>query len=197
MGIQFYKMKNLLLLISIPFHTLHIVAFWLSTKRHIINSDLKKYYEKYHFQPLNLLYAITFIPEFRALFYYRIGKARYLIQWLHPVFLNLYFLTPKIGAGLKIQHGFSTVIAANRIGENCWINQQVTIGYTNNTDCPSIGNNVTINAGAIVLGSVIIGDNAIIGAGSVVIKDVPNNCTVVGNPARIIKKNGERVDLKL
>lgn len=190
-------MKTFLLILLIPFHIPSIIAFWLANNRQIIIADLNRYCTKYYSITGNILYALTFIPEFRALLYYRIGKARYLIQWLHPVFLNLYFYTPNIGAGLKIQHGFSTVIAANSMGGNCWINQQVTIGYTNDTDCPTIGDNVTISAGAIVLGDITIGNNVIIGAGAVVTKSIPDNCVVVGNPARIIKRNGEKVNLPL
>ena len=96
--------------------------------------------------------------------------------------------TKEIGSGLFIQHGLCTFIAAKSIGSNCWINQQVTIGYTNNTDTPSIGNNVQIGCGAIILGDIHIGDFAKIGAGAVVVKDVPARSTVVGVPGRIIKK---------
>jgi serine O-acetyltransferase len=176
---------------------MHILFFIISINKKYISDDLKKYYSGLNFQILNLVYALTYISEFRALLYYRLGKRRYLIQWLHPVFLNLYFYTSKIGPGLKIQHGFSTVIAARSIGKNCWINQQVTIGYTNDTDCPTIGDNVTVAAGAIVLGDIIIGDNVTIGAGAVVTKSIPENCVVVGNPARIIKKDGKRVNIPL
>lgn len=190
-------MKQITLTFFGLFKVFHVVVFMLSKQREIIVLDLNRYYSKSKLNIINLVYALTFISEFRALFYYRIGKVQYLIQWLHPVFLNLYFYTPNIGAGLKIQHGFSTVIAAKSIGENCWINQQVTIGYTNDNDCPTIGDNVIIGAGAIVLGDIKIGDNSIIGAGSVVVKSVPSNCSVVGNPARIINKNGESVNIKL
>ena len=62
---------------------------------------------------------------------------------------------------------------------------------------PIIGNNVYVCTGAVVIGNITIGDNVIIGANSVVTKSVPCNCTVVGNPARIIRENGIRVDKKL
>ena len=61
------------------------------------------------------------------------------------------------------------------------------------TVLPKIGNHVMVGAGATVLGPVIIGDNVQIGAGAVVVKDVPDNCVVIGVPARIIKRDGVRV----
>ena len=60
-----------------------------------------------------------------------------------------------------------------------------------------IGDNVRIMTGATVFGGISVGNNVTIGANTVVNKDVPDNCVVVGNPARIVKLNGERVDIKL
>lgn len=94
----------------------------------------------------------------------------------------------KLGGGIFIQHGYATIIAPHSIGKNCWVNQGVTIGYTNDTDCPTIGDNVTIYAGAKVLGNVTVGDNSIIAANAVVVKDVPANVIVGGVPAKIIKQ---------
>ena len=85
-----------------------------------------------------------------------------------------------------IQHGFATIITADRIGNNCKILQQVTVGY-NGDKCPIIGNNVLICAGAKVIGSVTIGDNCIIGANAVVVKDVPSGSVGGGIPAKVIK----------
>ena len=104
---------------------------------------------------------------------------------------------PKHWHGLFIQHGFATIIAAKSIGANCWINQQVTIGYSNNSDAPTIGNGVSISAGAKVLGDVTIGDYSKIGANAVVVKNVPANCTVVGVPAYIVKQDGVKVQKPL
>lgn len=71
----------------------------------------------------------------------------------------------------------------------------MTIGYKNGSDgLPVIGNNVFIGAGSKILGPVVIGDNVTIGANAIVIKNVPANCTVAGVPARIVKRNGVRVD---
>ncbi len=72
------------------------------------------------------------------------------------------------------------------IGKNCHIYQNVTIGASKG-GFPKIGNNVSIFAGAVVIGDITIGDNAIIGANAVVTKDVPANTIVAGVPAKVIK----------
>lgn len=93
----------------------------------------------------------------------------------------------------KFPHPIGIVINKNvKIGNNCTIYQNVTIGSgkrppPTGTDCPEIGNNVTIYANTVIAGGIKIGDNSIIGAGSIVIKDVPANTTVAGNPAKILK----------
>lgn len=79
-----------------------------------------------------------------------------------------------------------------KIGKNCMIFQNVTIGqgkYSDKykTDVPVIGDNVTIYANAVIIGGIVIGDNVTVGAGSIVLKDVEANTTVVGNPARVIR----------
>lgn len=100
---------------------------------------------------------------------------------------TLYIETEEIGGGLFIQHGFSTMIAAKYIGEDCWINQQVTIGYNGNREAPVIGDNVMITCGAKVLGNINIGDNAVIGANAVVVKDVEAGAVMGGIPAKRIR----------
>ena len=107
---------------------------------------------------------------------------------------TLYINIPEIGPRLFIQHGFATNISAKKIGSDCWINQQVTIGYTFAPEPPIIGNGVRISAGAKVLGQIEIGDNAIIAANAAVVKDVGENEVVGGVPAKTI---GENVKHKL
>ena len=139
--------------------------------------------------------------EFRSLLYYRLRlKANLatlvlikICEWTLPPLESLIIYTPDIGPGLFIQHGLATIIAASRIGSHCSINQQVTIGYSGPDSCPTIGNNVKITAGAKVIGAVTIGDNVVVGANAVVVKDVPANCTVVGVPAYIIRRDGKSV----
>ncbi len=103
----------------------------------------------------------------------------------------------KIGEGLFIDHGTGVVIGeTTEIGDNVTIYQGVTLGGTGKEKGkrhPTIGNNVVISSGAKVLGSITVGDNVKIGAGSVVLKPVPPNCTVVGVPGKIVRRNGERV----
>jgi len=142
--------------------------------------------------------------EFRNLYYCRLFQGgsfsrffMYILRFFYRESSYLFLDSScSIGKGLFIQHGFSTIVMAD-LGDNCWINQQVTIGYKDKSGRPKIGNNVRITAGAKVLGNITIGDNVTVGANSVVVKDVPPNCVVVGIPARIIKRDGVKVDEKL
>lgn len=139
------------------------------------------------------LHLMQHSPEFRNLFYNRTGFKGAILSFLCPPMNSLFITTKDIGPGLYIQHGFATIISARKIGSNCWINQQVTIGWAKNVERPpTIGNNVIINAGAKVIGDVTIGDNSTVGANAVVVKDVPPNCTVVGVPAYIVRRDGVR-----
>jgi serine O-acetyltransferase len=146
---------------------------------------------------VSLLRLLSFHPEFRNLFYYRTGLAGRLLRPLCGPLPTLYITTPEIGPGLYIQHGFATIISAKRIGRDCWINQQVTIGYRNDTDAPTLGDRVTVNAGAKIIGQVHVGDDAKVGANAVVVKDVPARTTVVGVPARVVRRDGVRIDAPL
>lgn len=179
----------------------HVLLFFVSDKKGLIGADIVRWTTIHRKgkspTPINitssLIVLMTFYPEFRNLFYFRLGFKGKIFSLLCPPMKTLLISSESIGPGLFIEHGFATVIAANKIGRNCWVNQQVTVGYSNATDCPSIGDNVTINAGAKVIGKVSIGDNARVGANAVVVKNVPANVTVVGVPAYIVKRDGKRV----
>lgn len=118
------------------------------------------------------------------------GKAvwGYLLRFLFPPKKDLE-IGGEIGEGLVVYHGHGTVIAAHSIGRNLQIYQGVTIGR--NPDAakainnPIIGNDVSIYTNAVVAGGITIGDNVSIGAGAVVMKDVPANSIVYGNPCVI------------
>ena len=102
-----------------------------------------------------------------------------------------------IGNGVFIDHGMGVVIGETTvIGDNCTIYQGVTLGGTGKDKGkrhPTIGNNVVIGSGAKVLGPFRVGDNSKIAANAVVLSEVPDNCTVVGVPGRIVKKNNIKV----
>lgn len=128
--------------------------------------------------------------EFRNLFIYRNRHRAFYRNWVKLFFRpmdTLFIEAKQIGGGLYIQHGFSTMIAAESIGENCWINQQVTIGYRDHNRAPIIGDNVMITCGAKVLGSITVGDGAVIGANAVVIRDVEPGAVMGGVPAKRLK----------
>lgn len=102
-----------------------------------------------------------------------------------------------IGKGLFIDHGTGVVIGETAIlGDNVTLYQGVTLGGTGKEKGkrhPTLEDNVMVSAGAKILGSFTIGENSKIGAGSVVLGPVPPNCTVVGIPGRIVKKDSVRI----
>lgn len=94
-----------------------------------------------------------------------------------------------IGGGLVIAHGLGLVVGGTtRIGRDCTLLHGVTLGEArfDELDCPTLGDRVTVGAGAIVLGGITVGDDALVGAGSVVIRDVPAGARVAGTPARVL-----------
>lgn len=104
----------------------------------------------------------------------------------------------KIGSGVFIDHGAGVVIGETaEIGNDCTIYQGVTLGGTGKDKGkrhPTLKNGVMVAAGAKILGPFTVGKHAKIGAGSVVLKEVPDNATVVGVPGRVVRIKGERVD---
>ncbi|MCR1835255.1 serine O-acetyltransferase [Oceanobacillus caeni] len=103
----------------------------------------------------------------------------------------------QIGRRFFIDHGMGVVIGETcEIGDNVTIFQGVTLGGTGNEKGkrhPTIKDNALISTGAKVLGSITIGENSKVGGGAVVVRDVPENCTVVGVPGRVVVQNGVRV----
>lgn len=102
--------------------------------------------------------------------------------------------TTKIGEGFKLFHAAhgSVITPAAIIGKNVSLRHNTTIGakgFDGSTRSPIIGDNVTIGPNVCIIGDIHVGDGAIIGAGAVVVKDVPKNAVVAGNPAKIIRYN--------
>lgn len=147
-----------------------------------------------------LLRLLNRHTDFRNIFYFRLaqfGKGAALLsflKWFCQPLDSLYMTAhPRMEVapgGLLFHHPFSTIINAKKIGRGCIIRNNTTIGNTheNLDNSPVIGNNVNIGVGSIIIGKISIGDNVIIGAGSIVVKDVPSNCIVAGNPAKVIRQ---------
>ena len=95
-----------------------------------------------------------------------------------------------------MDHPYGTILHAKSIGSGLWVMHNVTIGQ-NHDRLPSIGNNVFCGVGSCILGDITIGDNVNIGANCVVVKDIPSNCTVIGNPAIIVRQDGQKVHIPL
>lgn len=169
----------------------HLLLFFFSKEREIIISDL---YSRSEIKPRNSSVVLSDLAVrlfndryFRTLFYFRTtGVFSKLLRIFYP--REKYFMIDihtKLGKGVQLAHPYSTILNAESIGDNLYINHLVTVGEKNGKR-PIIGNDVQLHANCCVIGGLKIGDNTIIGAGAVVVKDVPSNCVAVGNPARII-----------
>lgn len=150
----------------------------------------------------NLIEVLLCYPSLKAIMFYKVSHklylnkrfilARVISQWarrktgieIHP--------GAKIGKGLFIDHGMGVVIGETaEVGDNVTLFHGVTLGGTGKEKGkrhPTVGNNVMIGAGAKVLGPITIGDNAKVGANAVVLKDVEEDTTVVGIPAKPVKE---------
>ncbi len=131
-----------------------------------------------------LSHKIPFFPRFLS----------QIARWLTGVEIHP---AAKIGTGFFIDHGMGVVIGeTTEIGDFVTLFQGVTLGGTGKERGkrhPTLGNHVVVGAGAKVLGGIRIGDNVKVGANAVVLRSVPPNSTVVGNPGRIVKTDGERL----
>lgn len=189
-------MKDKLLLVLASAILLPADLLYLFSKhRERIKSDLNKYsmetpYKKVGIGTFN--YCMLFVKPFRNIFYYR-TKDSLVLRNISKLFikpLNTIEIMGDIGEGFRISHNYA-VVHPYSAGRNLFVGHGVTIGKgkadKDGRVRPIIGNNVEIYTNAVVFGGIIIGDNVKIGAGAVVNKDIPDNCTVVGNPAKIIK----------
>lgn len=198
--------KSIYFMIMLVFCLPHYLFYLCSKSKQIIKLDVDRWTtcvsrSKYS-NFIDLLYLLVFVKEFRNVFYLRIGPRSLMLRYIPPL-SSLYIATKNenFGAGTFIQHGFSTVIAAESVGKNCWINQQVTIGYNNSNKYgygkPIIGDNVRVSAGAKVCGKITVGDNSTIGVNAVVVKDVPSNSVVIPSPTMMIVDNNEKTYKRL
>ena len=166
-----------------------------------VKEDIKVIYDK---DPAanNIFEVILCYPGLHALIAYRLAHRLY--KWHIPILPRMLSYITRIITGIEIHpaarigrrffidHGDGVVIGeTTEIGDDVLIYQQVTLGGTGSEHGkrhPTIGNGVILGAGAKVLGNITIGDNVRIGAGSVVIDNVPDNCTVVGVPGRVVQQ---------
>ena len=154
---------------------------------------------------------VLLYPSFQVMLRYRVAhklylkKHYFLARWIsqraarktgieiHP--------GATIGNGLFIDHGSGVIIGETAIiGDNVTLYQGVTLGGTGKETGkrhPTLEDNVMVSAGAKIIGSFTIGENSKIGAGSVVLKPVPPNCTVVGVPGRIVKRDNKKPRMDL
>lgn len=134
------------------------------------------------------------IKLYRIYHWFYIHKMKFLANVSYRITLLLFgcSIPPSciLEEGVDFGHPIGIVIHQNaKIGQNTVIYQNVTIGRKNrdNQECPEVGKNCLIGAGACLLGNIRIGDNVKIGANAVIITDIPAGSTVFGNPAQIIK----------
>ena len=150
---------------------------------------------------------VLLYPSFRVMLSYRRAHKHY----LKGHFFRARYISQKaarktgieihpgavIGKGFFIDHGTGVIIGETSIiGDNVTLYQGVTLGGTGKETGkrhPTLEDNVMVSAGAKIIGSFTVGENSKIGAGSVVIEEVPPNCTVVGVPGRIVKRNNVKI----
>ena len=155
----------------------------------------------------SVLEVILLYPGFHILVYHRIAHWLYerghffLARWVsqrgrHKTGIEIH-PGARIGRCLFIDHGMGIVFGeTTEIGDNCTIYHGVTLGGTGKDKGkrhPTLGDNVMVGAGAKVLGPINIGNNVKVAANAVVLKDIPDNCTAVGVPARIARMAGQKV----
>jgi serine O-acetyltransferase len=127
-------------------------------------------------------YLTGALREFRTLVHYRLRTApialRLLLRAVYRPASTLTLDAARIGPALFIQHGVATIVTAESIGSHCWINQQVTIGY-DARGRPTLGDDVRVGAGAVVVGPITLHNGATVGANATVMHDVGLGETVV------------------
>jgi serine O-acetyltransferase len=180
----------------------------LSELRYLIRSDLYRYHARADWRELICL-LLWGEPGFRYTFWMRtvryLGERGRLLLPLYVLARLLLFhyefkfgisiyAGDEIGPGFYVGHFGGIVVGPGaRIGRNCNISQGVTIGQANRgkrQGVPTIGDNVYIGAGAVIIGNVRVGNNVAVGANCVVLDDVPDNGVVVGVPGRVISSRG-------
>lgn len=185
------------IIIGYILYSIQLFYYLKSQKRCIIDLDIERWSKeigiKYKSKLKCLVFLLMFRPQFRNLFYFRIPYILKIFRIICPLDRSLVIADDYNdieGGGIYFEHAFGSHIAAKSIGKGCIFRHLTTIGVKSKNrhdEKPTIGNNVDFGVNVTVIGNIKIGNNAIIAAGAVVVKDVPDNAIVAGNPARIIK----------
>ncbi|MBQ6047824.1 MAG: hypothetical protein IJL40_00590 [Oscillospiraceae bacterium] len=182
------------------------ILYRFGPSRAELDEDMKRAafmtpYSNPGFKLLN--YLMIYNKPFRSVYYMRLREVRVLARFNRVFYrpLDSIELGDNIGSGLLVFHNTGCVVYPERTGKNLTVGHLVTIGEGHADETgrtrPIIGDDVWISTGSIIFGPITIGNNVLIGAGTVLHKSVPDNCTVVGNPARIIKKDSKKCNIPL
>lgn len=198
-------MSNLIITLKLKLYLFKyfplILKYKKSDNKYLIDADVVRWCEELKVQETGiyrLVYLLAFRAQFRNLFFYRIKTHSNFFKLICPPDNSVGIADDCrniVGGGLYFEHAFSTIIEVNAIGKGCLIRQLTTFGVkrkNRHIERPTIGNNVDFGVNVTCIGNIHIGDNAIIGAGAVVVKDVPANAIVAGNPAKVIKYRDDK-----
>jgi serine O-acetyltransferase len=171
-----------------------------SSQRELVRADTAKWAEFSEFARGAGVSELDYVaillardPAFRNLLYYRLShgtsaRMELLVPFLRRIWKplpSLRLAPDSLGPGCFILHGRETGIVARSIGSGFVVGQHVVIGFSAGDKCPTIGDDVSVSVGAIVIGDIKIGNDVMVGAGAVVVRDVAPETRVMGVPARV------------